>query len=296
MKTQFLNTIIFCLILNFSCKFLRSQSVFPDFAASPQWNVSQTFWLDSEIVQYKFSSDTMMCGNNYSKFEDYYDYYFRSSENKVYMREKNSCSDPEYVIYDFGLEAGDTMTLEFFGGEDFPTAMVVESVDTINYFGVDRKTLTINYDRCGGGIGEFDTATMQWIEGIGSDTHPFYAIFCYCDGCEFWSNLVCYDSSGVQLYGTPDVDACDIIIDVPTLTSKSPKIFPNPVSELLFFEPENSAEYFYNIRSITNNTVMKNKTSGPLELNVEGLSPGIYFFELLNAEGQRIASEKFVKR
>jgi len=295
MKTQFLNAIIVCLLFNFTGKLLQSQNVFPDFADSPQWNVSQTFWLDTEIVQYTFSSDTLMCGNTYSKFDDYYDYYFRSSGKKVYMREKNNCSDPEYVVYDFGLEVGDTITLDFFDGEYKPTEIFVESIDTIEYFGIDRKALKINHNRCGGELEEFYTTSMLWIEGIGSDKHPFYPVFCYCDGCEFWSNLVCYDSSGVQLYGTPDADACDIIINVPNLISKTQKIYPNPATEQLFYEPENEDPYCYQIRSVSTNVILKDKASGSMKLNIEALSPGIYYFELFTEEGVLMVAEKFVK-
>ena len=287
-------TILFLfLISGIWSKYAFTQYVFPEYSNDPQWNVVETFWFDSELKPYFFSNDSNFCGNNYSSYGDYY--FFRTEGDQVFMRVDTICSDPEYLIYDFKLEVGDTMIVGYFNHDATPTEFRVDAIDTMSYFGINRKRMVMAFDLCGGALSEGGNTTMNWIEGIGSEMHPFYPTYCLCDACESWAYLSCYDSSGVQLYGNPYIGACDIIIDVPNISGSTPKIFPNPVSELLFFEPENSAEYFYNIRTITNNTVLKNRNSGLLELNVEELSPGIYFFELLNAAGQRIAAEKFVK-
>lgn len=272
---------------------MHAQYVFPAYSDDPQWNVVETFWFDSELKTYDYSNDSNFCGNNYSSYVDHY--FFRTEGDQVFMRVATVCADPEYLVYDFGLEVGDTMIAGYFNDYATPTEFRVDTIDTVSYFGINRKRMVMAFDLCGGELEEGGYATMNWIEGIGSDMHPFYPIYCLCDACESWAYLGCYDSSGVQLFGNPYPGACDIIIDVPNLLGFTPKIYPNPVADILFFDPESSKEYCYNIRSVTNNIILRNHASGPLKVNIVELLPGIYFFELWSENGQRIAVEKFVK-
>lgn len=134
---------------------VNAQTVFPTFSDEPRWNVDQTFYdLEGEIIQYSYESDTNMCGFNYSKV--YNHLFIRMDDNRVFMQSTNDCSEEDQLIYNFDLMIGQKLLLDPYdgGGYDF-VELRVDSIDTINYFGIERKRLSLAYDPCGGFVDSF---------------------------------------------------------------------------------------------------------------------------------------------
>jgi hypothetical protein len=141
--------------------------------------------------------------------------YFRNDGQRTLLRRTTNCTDKEYLLYDFSLNEGDTT---YVGSETFAlpdTAMaIVRSIDTIEVLGTPRRRFTMLIDLCPSEGSEPFFIPMEWIEGIGSTTHPFYAAICLCDGCESSISLQCVDSLSNATYRvSPDV-VCDFTIGV----------------------------------------------------------------------------------
>ena len=203
---------------------LFAQKVFPSYSDGANWNVYECFWLDCNTRQYNYQYDTTFCGQTYSKM-NFYDSnqtgYFRSDSLKTYFRKSPNCSEKEYLIYDFSLSMGDTVFIGYFinpFNEDDTTEFILESIDTVNYFGVDRQRFKMMYDPSNQG---WFGRSMYWIEGIGSVIHPFYPFKCLMDGCEESNQLLCYDSLSIQLFQSPiTTDCITSILEIPDLESE----------------------------------------------------------------------------
>ncbi len=160
-----------------------SQQPFPTYADSGAWNtllclgvppnacMTQTFAYDG--------SDTF-CGSTWSIYSwptfglDPGIAYLRNEGQRTLLRSSTNCSDKEYVIYDFSMAVGDTvyppLNADLFTPD---TAMfVLQDIDTVDILGVERRRFSLLYDRCNTGM---VNTPMEWIEGIGSTTHPFYS-------------------------------------------------------------------------------------------------------------------------
>ena len=107
--------------------------------------------------------DTIINGKSYKKLlKDnlYYCCAMRQEQDKVYVYAEQLSPD-EYILFDFGLNVGDEISLF----NDEYAKMRVLDVQTVNVNGVDRRILSMSayWD----GFGFVDSVTDVWIEGIG---------------------------------------------------------------------------------------------------------------------------------
>lgn len=216
----------------------NAQNVFPSFTDNSNWNVLEGMWgAGSFTNSYEFDGADSLCGYTYSvmEFTDFPDTvaYFRSDSLKAYYRLTTDCSDKEYLMYDYSMNIGDTVYVGydmFTNGITDTAAFVLANVELINYFGINRKRFTVLYDPANWGNNNGFLREMYWIEGIGSPVHPFYPFVCLWDGCEYGSRLLCYDSSGVQLYQDEILATCDttFLTSIAEEQKQELKIYPNP--------------------------------------------------------------------
>ncbi len=195
----------------------NAQQPFPTYADSGSWSVlccisGNGTTCATETFQY--TGTVNMCGHGYSiapttVWGD--TAFIRNELGRTLLRKSRDCVDREYVMYDYTLNVGDTV----YCGENInyitrdTSAFVLSEVDTVTYFGVQRRRLKMLYDRCNA---DFLNTTMYWMEGIGSTDHPFYSLACICDFCEQGCLTLCYDSAGTQLYMDPGLNTCDTTI------------------------------------------------------------------------------------
>ncbi|MBP6643317.1 MAG: hypothetical protein KA186_09515 [Flavobacteriales bacterium] len=208
------NVWFLCLVGCVLTKSISAQQPFPTAADEPRWSVSW-YILGPFAFNNAFSCSTSidLCGHTYSAVEEFNPIgpaYFRNDGQRTLLRRTTNCTDKEYLLYDFSLNAGETT---YVGSETFAlpdTAMaIVQSIDTIEVLGTPRRRFTMLIDLCPSEGNEPFFTPMEWIEGIGSTTHPFYAAICLCDGCESSINLQCSDSSGRATYRVPPDIICD---------------------------------------------------------------------------------------
>lgn len=112
----------------------------------------------------------------------------------------------ENLMYDFSLQAGDTVVVYPLEYGQYPgdsSAMVVANIDTIyllsqpyrRFFMVERDSYY--------GIDEF------WIEGIGSTFGLFSPGIIQIYQSEIhWPNLLCFEKEGVMVFDNPDFVGC----------------------------------------------------------------------------------------
>jgi hypothetical protein len=118
-------------------------------------------------------------------------------------------------MYDYSLAMGDTVYPggPFTAGSGSDTALfILTSIDTITQQGVARRRFSMMYDLSNGTVPGM-VSQMNWIEGVGSTTHPIYAAECLVDFlCERNYDLLCYDSASVNLYLDTVLNTCDTVI------------------------------------------------------------------------------------
>ncbi len=198
--------------------------------STAQWNVMHTEYYftapsGSYTYEYTVQTDTVINGKSYQKIahSDVGDWiikptYFirKDSAQKVYSF--NIDSNAEFLLYDFSLQQGDTITLKDYNGvTQAEYSMTVDAVSTIN-LGYSRKVLT---------LGEF-----TWIEGIGSIRHPFDPVLNYqvIDGPSY--GLLCFFENNQLTYHYEFYDTCNYRtpVGINEAADENVSLSPNPTS------------------------------------------------------------------
>ena len=200
---------------------------------------------------FRLEADTLLCGQPWSPVLGFRAWegttyrlgYYRNEGPRVYFRKAPDCSAPEYLVYDFSLEAGQSMSSVFQLYEDQPgidIQFTVSSVDTTLLFGTPSRRLFINYSFEVDGV-NYGYFTI-WYEGMGDWQHPFYPVACidpfYCQEESY--QLSCFSRGGELLYdfggncgAAFDPDLTRIYVDVNVEGgNQSGKDWPNALPSL----------------------------------------------------------------
>ena len=230
-------------MIPFSC-FLKAQKVFPEYGDNPKWNVLSCFWRDCNTQSFEFYKDTIICGKHYSAILlNKKKTYIRTENQKVFLRETNSCLGKDYVIYDFSKNIGDTIYLAY---DLSNTAYLdtipalISNIDTIDFLNSRRRRFLVKFNPSG--QSNF-FRQMYWIEGIGSDMHPFYSYIHTFDAWETEYQLLCYSQNNIQLFQNWNYQSCDINTSVRN-TQNENKVFvsPNPIADFFDIKHPNSID------------------------------------------------------
>ena len=195
---------------------------------------------------------------------------FRSDSLKVYAIDLFSDDRNEFLIYDFGLSKDDTIQLlqALQHGGGLP-------LDTIYYYVYETGKITIN-NKLVNQISLQDIEHqrwMEWIEGIGSTSTPFYPqIF---NEHEFTIKLDCYKEGLTQVYGYCNYTGTN------QLSLKQNQCFYQGCTKELIFLTENN----YRVKIVdTNGKLMYTDNNFcDKQLNLSFLKKGNYICILENA-------------
>jgi len=140
----------------------------------------------------------------------------REEANIVYYVPPNFS---EGILYDFNLEIGDTAYIKNVFCVDTEVEVIIQDIDTVTYFGVQRKRWLVD-----------DMMQEYWIEGIGSQFGPLYSLYYKCIICPQW-DLLCYFKNDLLFYIMPGQTKCFVTtVGVETENSYDDIIItPNPV-------------------------------------------------------------------
>lgn len=303
------NKILFLIIFSFLVfQTGKSQNCFPTFSDSAKWNVLQCVYgigFSCNTLTYQYDYDTLFCGHLYSKIKATSTGtigYIRSDSSRAYIRVTNSCSDKEYLMYDFSMNNGDTIYLAYKlwnSWNNDTTKFILDSSNTSIFSGVARRIYYLKYNP-EPYLSPDWFRPMIWIEGIGSTTNPFFPIECVHDYCETSWQLLCFDSLGVQLYQDSVFKTCDTTYTDAGVNEFANEnqliIYPIPFTKSLTVSIENATIIEIEILNTLGERIYIFQGIGKNNLRLDALdnlNEGIYFFKVQTNKG--ILTKKIIK-
>lgn len=194
-----------------------------------QWNVKLEGWPGSVITEIFFiDGDSIVNNINYKQFwlstdslnSTTFQGLLREDAEKVYYL---PLYGEEGLLYDFGLNVGDTASIisSYSEGE---FEIFVAAIDTVEYEGVERKRMLISR--------EISASTEYWIEGIGDNWGPLYTMIYDFIVCPYWE-LVCVHEYEELIYMLPYTENCyEMNVGIDELLQNSKvSLSPNPVKQ-----------------------------------------------------------------
>lgn len=265
------------------CNSMVSQKVFPEFIESPTWNIAlcdETGCTSNEIY---FLKDTTYCNKKYSVvFINGNKVLARTTNQKVYIRETNNCEDKEFLIYDFSVKKGDTIFVAYdLSSTSFMDTIpvMISNIDSIELNDGKHRRFTIEFDPSGG---KDFYRQMHWIEGIGSDIHPFYSFAHTDDAKEISYQLMCYFQYGSQLYSNNLFSSCKIS-SLPANEILCCEIKPNPFSNYFdIFFPGSSEQVSVDVFDLTGMKLFSKEifSDNPVRIYLNDLNTGFYIVKV----------------
>ena len=212
--------------------------------------------------------------------------YMREEDNgKVYFYD----NDKEYLLYDFGMEVGDSIKIYWQQCYECETYIRLDSITEEEIGGAMRKCYHTSSNEFG-----FWGAPVVWVEGIGSLDGLFYPESMTAPG-GYITTLLCYKEKGELVYMNEEFDDCIIgntlsEEEVMTGTSIS-KVYPNPGENILNIRtalPEGRIEVY----DILGKVVYKQDiTEEVTKIPTEGWAKGMYLWRVYS-EGKEDSFKK----
>jgi len=274
-----------------------AKQVFPLSEENPKWKTITTLTTYPDSIttkEYEIVKDTRIDFNiYYSKLSNEAGYY-RLSGHRVYY--KLNADDKEYLLYDFDLEVNETVTCGL--NLNNPEAVNevefrVEEIDSVKFEDGKHKRLRMKFFP--NPESPDDAFYMDWIEGIGSTTHPFYpSISLGAPGstCE----LLCYHRDGAKVYQNPGYSNCDVTTGLGHALSDSDDYVIRPFKDVLKIESRNGGIscFLYKIFNTTGKLLKEGETESGM-VNISDLPPGVYIISIEGKDGVHVFSDRFVK-
>ena len=132
-----------------------------------------------------------------------FDCLMRKEGDKIYRDEPGRKA--EYLLYDFGMNIGDTIVEQRSDNRDYPIASVLESIRDTVIGGTSRKL----YSFVRFPVYDPDwTGTETWIEGIGSLRGLYRQSLDFLTGSDAVWSLLCFSHGNELVYHDPAYDEC----------------------------------------------------------------------------------------
>jgi Secretion system C-terminal sorting domain len=219
--------------------------------------------------------DTIINANTYSVVkicdQNIYVGAWRDINGIVYYVPPDSTS--EYVLYDFTVEAGDTIPEVWIGS--WPGGVYqnlsVDQIDSTLIWGTYRKVIYV-------GQGDY-----FWIEGIGCTQGLFMDPWVNISGVCF--DLYCMSENDTTLYPYENLNSCYLGVEIEELNDFDFSLYPNPSSDGRFtIESKSKSEnLFYKIFTPNGKVVQEGKLeTDQIDL---GIISGIYFIQVSDGHG-----------
>ena len=198
---------------------------------------------------------------------------------KVYSRGINT-GDTEYLTYDFNLEIGDTLVLDYL---DQTKAVLDTITELMLPGGIMRRQFHFQNDNY------LEDGNNTYIEGIGGSSSLFFP-FDY--NFEFGADLGCVRSGNESLYGS---ECLSVVKAEEPLTKSSVRVFPNPASDNIHIDLGEANECLIRILDTSGRVVLWQNFNGQdLTVSMAKIPSGLYFLELQTEYWQH--QTKVIKR
>lgn len=234
----------------------------------------------------------------YQEFVDPFPSYDSNSDiiNTVLIRENIAerkvykiVNGEDVLLYDFNLE--NASVISQYGNTFTATVDYIE----VNHGSRKRITWHSSESYCG------EHLTMTWIEGVGSDKHPFYPEYNMYNVCSSGGAVMvktkCSFQNGEHVFGNEDCATSEELSINEVLNSKQQITFlPNPFStELTIQSPvflhDAAVKIVNSLGQLVRET--KHQSGKAITLHREDLNSGLYFIQLFE-KGKPVATSKIV--
>lgn len=208
------------------------------------------------------------------------DFFVRENveERKVYF--KLDQDEEEFVLYDFSLEVGDSISTPFNINDEYYHVLEINDVNLVDGTVVQEYVFS-------GGTGSFD-GNFKYIESVGSELSTFGD---FGMGIGFHSELLCAEINDNLIY---DGNCSGYVLETEEENQNKFRVYPNPTANFINIEFENYLDSKAQIVDATGRLVQSIQlNASPQRINLEDLDPGIYFLVITNDFGVS-AIEKFV--
>lgn len=234
MKTIRNTVICLTLLLSFNS---FAQSVFPDATQLQKWEVLSTSWGTCYTTILKNGNAVNFCQNQFIEIFSCDENeqncsiigYYTLRNDSVILRKNMNCNDPELMMYTFNTLVGDT--LQCATNHNPLSDFWVINKQPLPYEGILRSTLSLEYWPFYPPM--YTPYQMKWIEGIGSNVHPFYPLTCLGGGgCELYEYVKNVHLDGQLIYqDTTFHFPCQTSSNQDLIQRFGVTVFPNPVDQ-----------------------------------------------------------------
>lgn len=235
---------------------------------------------DTSSTFYKTNGTIVINDTTYSVIDRY------DNENYCYLREENKrifckyeISDPEFVLYDFNINSGDTVELPF----DYGQSTYEGIVDYQDSVLIGSKYHKRSY------ISSWVGITL--IEGVGSGEGLMY---CEIPWVDWYGVLKCFSVNDTIFdfngSGEKSSGNCWLFINISEKQPEIIQIYPNPVQNTVFI----SGNENYNLKLFNTLGELKIQTFSS-SINLEGLSEGLYILNIHSQTNKLIKQAKILK-
>jgi len=138
------------------------------------------------------------------------DLFLREENEKVYWCNEMDIREKETLLYDFGLQEGESISRYDYPNSILDTTKIISTVDSIRYIQLGNTLCKIfyisntstKYDGC--------KKSEIWIEGIGSSwgMKRDNSMCCDCVGYPVIKSLLCFYQNEEKIYHSPNFDDC----------------------------------------------------------------------------------------
>ncbi len=251
---------------------------FPDFFTTEIFKIEGDSVVN--LIQYKkiwFTYDSALINWTYEGL-------IREDSNVVYFIPPD-CS--EGILYDFNLEIGDTAFIKNRFCQDTEVQVIVYNIDTIDYFGIQRKRWLID-----------NSFNEYWIDGIGSQCGPLHSKYYSCIICPSW-DLLCFHKNETLLYiKTGETECYQASVGLEEASKiENIIIYPNPAKSELFIEFQDliDEEYTIEIYSISGQLqFIQRGIKKNITIDISKLPQGLSFVRVRDKKQTFIS--KFIKK
>lgn len=285
-----------------------AQNVFPNSSDNQSWEVvTWNFWGGlCQTNKIKTGVELIICNSTYIEVLECDDNfsncglmgYYRVVGDSVMIRNTTDCNENEGLMFDFTILNTDTLMCAYNYMDS--TKFWKTNEQYINYEGIIRKTLNMNfYPYPNLPIPPFPIYPMNWIEGIGSNIHPFYPFSCIGDNCEQEQQLVKVISNNQTIYLDTILTfsfPCTGWVGIKNVEElESIKIYPTIFENKIVIENKNYSNSEALIWNLIGERVLRTEiVKGSNEINLSNLSRGSYFVQIQNDEENLV--KKIIKR
>ncbi len=236
---------------------------------------------DTTYYYYKTNGDTIINDKSYTILEmpdrDQYGF-FRDDNEKVYFKYAEDI--PEFVLYDFTLNAGDTVLLpNTFDGQLMFYDGYVDYCDSLLIGNKYHRRINIT-----SWIG------LEIIEGIGAQQGLLY---CELPWVDWYGFLECFSLKDTIFHtdgsGSFETGNCWETVEIEETHTNSLKIYPNPACDVLNIC--GIGNYRIELYSLGGERIL---TTDNQAVDLDRLKPGIYLLRILSTNDGFTKCEKVV--